>query len=35
MNSTNQLLQHVGGVIGISKTQIIKTMKEYFFENKQ
>ncbi len=35
MNSIYQLLKYIGGVVGISKTQIIKTIKDFFFENKQ
>ncbi len=35
MNSINQILKYIGGVVGIGKTQIIKTIKEFFFENKQ
>jgi hypothetical protein len=32
MNSTNQLLQYIGGVASTSKTQIIKAIKEYFLK---
>jgi len=32
MNSTNQLLQYVGGDASISKTKIIKDIQEYFFK---
>jgi hypothetical protein len=32
MNSTNQLLQYIGGVACTSRSQIIKVIKEYFLE---
>jgi ATP-dependent DNA helicase PIF1 len=32
MNSTNQLLQYIGGATSIGKTQIIKAIKEYFLK---
>jgi len=31
-NFTNQLLQYIGGVVGIGKTQIIKAIKERFLK---
>jgi hypothetical protein len=30
INSTNQLLQYIGGAASIGKTQLIKAIKEYF-----
>jgi late competence protein required for DNA uptake (superfamily II DNA/RNA helicase) len=32
INSTNQLLQYIWGVTCTGKTQIIKTIREYFLE---
>jgi hypothetical protein len=32
MNSINQLLKYIGGVVGIAKTQIIKIIKECFLK---
>jgi hypothetical protein len=32
MNSINQLLQYIGGVVGTCTTQIIKAIKEYFLK---
>jgi hypothetical protein len=32
MNSSDQLLQYIGGVAGTCKTQIIKAIKEYFLK---
>ncbi len=32
MNFTNQLLQYIGGVVGIGKTQIIKVIKKCFLK---
>ncbi len=32
MNFSNQLLQYIGGVVGIGKTQIIKAIKKCFLK---
>ncbi len=35
MNSTNQVIQYIGGATGIGKTQIIKTIREYFLKTNE